>query len=78
MVICFQLKEFHQILRESNPSTNYRFQQNITEIKSLLGMTNFCNKLIPEYSTITAPLRQLTKKMNHSAGDHNNKLLLTS
>ena len=25
-------------------------------------MTNFCNKFIPDYSTITAPLRQLTKK----------------
>ena len=36
---------------------------NITEIKSLLGMTNFCNKFIPDYSTITAPLRrQLTRK----------------
>ena len=35
---------------------------NITEIKSLLGMTNFCNIFIPDYSTNTAPLRQLTKK----------------
>ena len=35
---------------------------NITEIKPLLGMTNFCNKFIPDYSTNTAPLRQLTKK----------------
>ena len=35
---------------------------NITEIKSLLGMTNFCNMFIPNYSTITAPLRQLLKK----------------
>ena len=35
---------------------------NIAEIKSLLGMTNFYNKFIPDYSTITAPLRQLTKK----------------
>ena len=36
---------------------------NITEIKSLLGITNFCNKFIPDYSTITAPLRrQLTRK----------------
>ena len=33
---------------------------NITEIKPLLGMTNFCNKFIPDYSTITAPLQQLT------------------
>ena len=37
--------------------------KNITEIKSLLGITNFCNKFIPDYSTITAPLRrQLTRK----------------
>ena len=35
---------------------------NISESKSLLGMTNFCNKFIPDYSTVTAPLSQLTKK----------------
>ena len=34
----------------------------ISEIKSLLRMTNFCNKSIPDYSTVTAPLHQLTKK----------------
>ena len=31
--------------------------KNITEIKSLLVMTNFCNKLMSDYSTTTAPLR---------------------
>ena len=35
---------------------------NISESKSLLGMTNFCNKFTPDYSTVTAPLSQLTKK----------------
>ena len=35
---------------------------NVSEIKSLLAMTNFCNKFIPDYSTVTASLLQLTKK----------------
>ena len=33
-----------------------------TEVKSFLGMTNFCNYCIPNYSTITEPLRNLTRK----------------
>ena len=33
-----------------------------TGVRSFLGMTNFCKQYIPHYSTITAPLRLLTKK----------------
>ena len=35
--------------------------QNPTEVRSLLGMANYCSRFIPNYSTITEPLRQLTK-----------------
>ena len=33
-----------------------------TEVRSLLGVTNFCCRFIPNYATLTAPLRELTKK----------------
>ncbi|KAI7789539.1 hypothetical protein IRJ41_010502 [Triplophysa rosa] len=33
-----------------------------TEIRSLLGMANYCSRFIKDFSTITAPLRELTKK----------------
>ena len=32
------------------------------EVRSFLGLVNFCNRFIPGYSTISAPLRKLTKK----------------
>lgn len=35
---------------------------NISEVKSLLGMINFCNRFISDYSTLTEPIRRLTKK----------------
>ena len=35
---------------------------NIKELRSFLGMLNYCSKFIDDYSTITAPLRELTKK----------------
>ena len=34
---------------------------NVTELRSFLGMTNYVSRFIPRYSTITAPLRKLTK-----------------
>ena len=33
-----------------------------SEIRSLLGMTNFCCRFIKNYATLTQPLRELTKK----------------
>ena len=35
---------------------------NATEVRSLLGMTNYCARFIHDYATITEPLRNLTKK----------------
>ena len=37
--------------------------KNASEVRSLLGMTNFCgSEFIPNYATLTHELRQLTKK----------------
>ena len=36
--------------------------QNVGEVKSLLGMTQYVSRYIPEYATITTPLRLLTRK----------------
>lgn len=35
--------------------------KNVSEVRSFLGMTNYVGRFIPNYSTITAPLRDLTK-----------------
>ena len=36
--------------------------QNASEVRSLLGMANYSRKYIRDFATITAPLRELTKK----------------
>ena len=41
---------------------NLKEPTNLSEIKSFLGMINYCNRFIPDFSTVTAPIRQLTKK----------------
>lgn len=35
---------------------------NATELRSFLGMVTYCSKFIPQYASITDPLRHLTKK----------------
>ncbi|CAB3997330.1 Hypothetical predicted protein, partial [Paramuricea clavata] len=35
---------------------------NVSGVRSLLGVTNYCSKFIANYASITTPLRQLTKK----------------
>ena len=35
---------------------------NVTEVRSFLGLVNFCSQFIKGYATLTEPLRQLTKK----------------
>ena len=35
---------------------------NPTEVRSLLGMANYCSCFIPNYATITEPMRELMKK----------------
>ena len=36
--------------------------KNVSEIRSFLAMTNYVSRFIPNYSTITEPLRRLVKK----------------
>ena len=38
-----------------------RAPQNVSEVKSLLGLSQYVSRFIPDYSTITAPLRALTR-----------------
>jgi hypothetical protein len=42
--------------------TNAPRPTNVSGVRSLLGMTNYCSKFIANYASITTPLRQLTKK----------------
>ena len=35
---------------------------NPTEVRSLLGMANYCSRFIPNYATTTEPMRELMKK----------------
>ena len=35
---------------------------NVSELQSYLGMVNYCGRFIKDLATVTAPLRQLTKK----------------
>ena len=36
--------------------------KNTTELKSFLGLATFCSRFVPDFSTATAPLRDLLKK----------------
>ncbi|CAB4008646.1 hypothetical protein BSL78_21779 [Paramuricea clavata] len=40
---------------------NTSLPTNAHEVRSFLGMTNYCSRFIPNYSSITDPLRALTK-----------------
>ena len=40
---------------------------NASELKSFLGLATLCSRFIPNYSTLTGPLRQLLK---HNASFH--------
>ena len=41
---------------------NAPFPKNTTELKSFLGLATFCSRFVPDFSTATAPLRDLLKK----------------
>ena len=41
---------------------NLETPSNATQVRSLLGMSNFCARFIPGYATMTQPLRELMKK----------------
>ena len=46
----------YSLLKKAPKSTN------VSEVPSLLGMATYSSKYIPNFATITAPLRNLTKK----------------
>ncbi|CAB4033208.1 Hypothetical predicted protein [Paramuricea clavata] len=41
---------------------NLQTPTSASEVRSLLGMTNYCSRFIPDYATKTDPLRKLTHK----------------
>jgi hypothetical protein len=41
---------------------NFRVPKNPTEVKSFLGLVNFCAKYIRDLATLAEPLRKLTRK----------------
>ena len=49
------LKRVNDLLNVSQPSS-------VHDVRSFLGMANYSSKYIPDFATITAPLRALTKK----------------
>ena len=48
-------KEVESINNAPNP-------RSATELRSLLGLVNYVSRFIPNYASITAPLRKLTRK----------------
>ena len=51
--------------------------KNASEVRSLLGMTNFCGaEFIPNYATLTHELRQLTKKKKKKTHTHTHTVVL--
>ena len=59
---------------------------NVAELRSFLGTVNYVSRFIPDFSTITAPLRDLTRhntrrqwtKQHQSAFDELKRRLITS
>lgn len=45
--------------------TEARQQESAAEIRSFLGLVNFCAKFIPDLATVSEPLRKLTRKDIH-------------
>ena len=45
--------------------TEVRQPESAAEIRSFLGLVNFCAKFIPDLATVSEPLRKLTRKDIH-------------
>ena len=43
-------------------SVNASRPQNASDVRSLLGMAQYCAKFVEDYATITEPLQELTQK----------------
>ncbi|CAB3999688.1 Hypothetical predicted protein [Paramuricea clavata] len=53
--------------------TNAPHSTTASEVRSFLGLTNYCSRYIPDYSSLTFPLRQLTKKNVTFHWDHSHE-----
>ena len=54
---------------------NMQPPRNVSEMKSLLGLTQYVSRFIPNYASITAPLRALThQKVSYGNGKPNNRM----
>ena len=42
--------------------TSARNPRNASEVRSFLGLVNYCGRYIPNFSTVSAPLRELTRQ----------------
>ena len=60
-------KKVQAILQMASP-------ENPAEVCSLLGMTNFITKFIPQYATVCKPLSALTKKRLSGSGQRTMKM----
>ena len=55
---------------------NIHTPTNTSEVKSFLGIVNYCHQFIANFSTITEPLRRLKKKrIRNSYGENSNRKL---
>ena len=66
----------HQTQKKVKDILNLKSPTSVTEVRSLLGMTNYVSRFIKGYSTITQPLRLLTQKGKpwNWTQDHDNAL----
>ncbi|CAF1071977.1 unnamed protein product, partial [Brachionus calyciflorus] len=49
-------------LKKCDALLNAQAPKGVGEVRSLLGLVNYCSRFIPDYATVVKPLRQLTKK----------------
>jgi hypothetical protein len=47
--------------------------QNVSQVRSFLGLAGFYRRFVKDVSTIAAPINELTKKEVHSSGEKHNK-----
>jgi hypothetical protein len=70
--ISMQTSKFEALKNAAAPKTS-------GEVRSLLGLANYCSRFIQNLATITKPLRELTKKLNKNerwnwTSDHDQSL----
>ena len=59
---CLADKGIHPDQSKVDAVNNAKTPTNVTELRSFLGLVNFCSHFIKDYATLTELLRKLTKK----------------